>query len=464
MKILFASSEVFPHAKSGGLADVASALPHAIKEFEDISRVMPLYGFMSKKGLKKVKNLEIKISHIKYDVVVYTKLQKKVLTYFIEAPLLSSTQNMYADEKGDYANNDLRFSIFCNAIVVLSLELGVDIIHLNDWHTALTALYIKDAKLDIKTVFTIHNLAYQGIFDFESLQRVGIDSKYFSMDKLEFYGRVNFLKAGVFYSDAVTTVSSNYAKEILTKEFGCGLDGFLKVHKAKLSGILNGIDTDIFNPKTDKTLVYRFDKNSLKDKYKNKVEFIKQSTLKDPRKPLFVMITRLVEQKGIDLVLSSLKKLLQNKLNFFMLGEGGENISIHLEKLSKKYDNFEFFNGYNESLSHMAYASADFLLMPSRFEPCGLNQLIAMRYGTIPVVHSVGGLKESVFEDILACGIGIVFEKFTQKEFLSAIDRALKLKKDTKKLDEIKQLNMECDFSFEKSALKYIEIYYKILK
>jgi len=463
MKVLFASSEIFPHAKSGGLADVSAALPHAIKEFENISKVMPLYGFIDKKALKKVVTLEVNISHIKYDVVVYSKLEKKLLTYFIEAPLLSDTQNLYGDENGDYANNDLRFAIFCSGVVALSLELGVDVVHLNDWHTALVALYIKDRKLDIKTVFTIHNLAYQGIFEFNSLRRIGIDDSYFNIDELEFYGKINFLKAGIAFCDALTTVSPTYAKEILTKEFGCGLDGFLTVHKSKLSGILNGIDTTLFNPKTDKCLVSNFDTKSLKDKHKNKVNFIKRLTLKDPRKPLFVMVTRLVEQKGIDLVLFSLKKLLKNRLNFFMIGEGDNYISTKLENISKEYDNFEFFRGYDEGLSHMAYASADFLLMPSRFEPCGLNQFIAMRYGTIPIIHSVGGLKDSVFEDSVACGNGIVFEKFTQKEFLDAVDRALSLKKDSKKFIKIKKANMECDFSFSKSALKYIEIYKKIL-
>ena len=463
MNILFASSEIFPHAKSGGLADVSAALPHAIKEFENISRVMPLYGFMGMKGLMEVDSFEFSLSGITYDVEVYKKTKNKITTYFIKAPLLSQTQNLYGDENGDYGNNDLRFAIFSMAIVKLALRLKIDILHLNDWHVALVALYVKDENLNIKTVFSIHNLAYQGIFDVDSLSRIGVDSKYFHIDALEFYGKVNFLKAGIAFCDALTTVSPTYAKEILTKEFGCGLDGFLKVHKSKLSGILNGIDTTLFNPKTDKYLVCHFDTKSLKDKHKNKVDFIKRSTLKDPRKPLFVMITRLVEQKGVELVLDLFDKLLENKINLFILGEGDEIISQKFEKLSNRYNNFEFFRGYDEGLSHMAYASADFLLMPSRFEPCGLNQFIAMRYGTIPVIHSVGGLKDSVFEDSVACGNGVVFEDFTKKEFLSAIERALKLKKDKKRFDDIKVLNMRCDFSFNKSALEYLKIYKEIL-
>ena len=463
MKVLFAASEIFPHAKSGGLADVADALPHAMKSLVTIMRVMPLYGFMDKKNLKLESSFEIELSGINYNINLYLSKQENVSTYFIEAPLLSTTQNLYGDENGDYANNDLRFAIFCSSVVKLCVELDVDVVHLNDWHTALTALYINDKKLKIKTVFTIHNLAYQGIFGFSSLSRIGIDKKYFNMDALEFYGDVNFLKAGIAYSDTVTTVSPTYAKEILTKEFGCGLDGFLKLHKDKLSGILNGINTKIFNPKTDEYLVANFDEKNIKDKYQNKVDFIKHSTLKDSRRPLFVMITRLVEQKGITLVLGSLKKLLKNKINLFILGEGDDEISSKLIQLSKKYDNFEFFKGYDEALSHKTYASADFLLMPSMFEPCGLNQMIAMRYATIPLVHSVGGLQDSVDEKSLACGSGIVFKKFTQKEFLDAVDRALKLKKDKKKFTEIKKANMRCDFSFQKSALEYLRVYKKIL-
>ena len=463
MRVLFASSEIFPHAKSGGLADVADALPHALKEFVDISRVMPLYGFMSVYRFKKQMDFKLNLSGIEYKIVIYSQLKDDITTYFIKAPLLSTTQNLYTDKNGSYANNDLRFAIFCMAVVKLCIKLKIDILHLNDWHSALAALYIKDKKLNIKTIFTIHNLAYQGVFEFESLKRIGVDERYFHMDSLEFYGGVNFLKAGVAYSDAITTVSPSYAKEILTKEFGCGLDGFLNLHKNKLSGVLNGINTEIFDPKTDKYIFCNFDKNSMQNKYKNKVDFIKNSTLKDPRRPLFVMISRLVEQKGVDLIVSSLKKLLKNKINLFILGEGDEQISSKLLELSKLYDNFEFFKGYDEPLSHKVYASGDFLLMPSRFEPCGLNQMIAMRYATIPLVHSVGGLQDSVDENTLACGSGIVFKKFTQKEFLGAFDRALKLKKEKKKFDKIRELNLECDFSFAKSALKYLDIYKKIL-
>ena len=459
MNILFASSEIFPHAKSGGLADVADSLPKSLAEFENISKVMPLYGFMKSDDLKHEFTDNINLGGVSYRVDFYKKINKNIETYFVKAPLLSNTKNLYGYKDEDYANNDLRFGIFCKSIVVLAQKLRVDILHLNDWHTALGALFVKDEKLKIKTVFTIHNLAYQGIFDKNSLKRLSINQEYFNMDGLEFYGKISFLKAGIAYSDAITTVSPTYAKEILTKEFGCGLEGFLRHHKNKLSGILNGIDVDLFNPKNDETLYLKYDENSVENKKENKRAFLKNSTLKDLRVPLFVMITRLVEQKGIDLVIKSLKEFLAKRVNFFILGEGSLEISKKLEKFSKEYKNFEFIDTYDEILSHKTYAAADFLLMPSKFEPCGLNQMIAMKYGTIPIVHDVGGLKDSVEDGVN----GFKFKKETKKEFLLTVEMALKLKKNSKKFNSMRVLNMQKDLSFRASALKYIEVYKKIL-
>ena len=457
MKVLFASSEVFGYAKSGGLADVAYSLPKSLSKFLDISTLMPVYGFMKKDGIEFVFSEEISLGGVSYKLDFYK--EANTTTYFVEAPLLSDTQNLYGDEFGDYINNDLRFGIFCKAIVVLAKRLDVDILHLNDWHSALSSLYLKEIKSKIKTIFTIHNLAYQGIFNKKSLKRLSINKKYFNIDGVEFYEKISFLKSGIAYSDAVTTVSPTYAKEILTKEFGCGLDGFLKHHKDKLYGILNGIDMTMFNPKTDDSLFKKYDFNNLDNKNKNKKHFIKNSSLKNSKLPLFVMVTRLVEQKGIDLVIKSLKKVLSKKINLYVVGEGKPEFVTKLEKFSSKYDNFEFINTYNEELSHKAYAAADFLLMPSRFEPCGLSQMISMTYGTLPIVHEVGGLKDSVEDGI----DGIVFKNETKKDLILAVDRAIKLKNKTKKFNSMRISGMKKNLSFSSSALKYIEIYKKIL-
>ncbi len=261
MKILFAASEIFPYAKSGGLADVANALPKALNKEIEVISVMPFYGFMDIANFQKTDiKFDINLGGINYNIELLCKLNKGVLTYFIKAPLLSTTKNLYGDNTA-YANNDIRFGIFSKAISHLAETLHVEIVHLNDWHCALSAFWLKDTK--IKTIFTIHNLAYQGIFEKHTLGRLGIDEKHFNFQDLEFYGNCNFMKAGIKYSDAITTVSPTYAKEILTPQFGCGLDGFLRFYKDKVSGILNGIDTEIFNPTTDKTIFKNYDKNSL---------------------------------------------------------------------------------------------------------------------------------------------------------------------------------------------------------
>ena len=459
LKILYASSEIFPYAKSGGLADVANSLPDALSEFENISKVMPLYSFMKDMDLELLYSDSIELNQTSYRVDFYIKSEKNATTYFVHAPLLSDTEKLYGDREGDYANNDLRFAIFCKAVVFLAKKLSVDILHLNDWHTALSALYIKEENLKIKTVFTIHNLAYQGIFNKSSLQKLSINQKYFSMDGLEFYGNINFLKAGIAYSDAITTVSPTYAKEILTKEYGCGLDGFLRYHKSKLSGILNGINRSIFNPKSDDSLYCKYDDKSIDNKLKNKIAFLKESSLGDSSIPLFVMVTRLVEQKGVVLLMESIDRLLKLKVNLFIIGDGDLEIVTKFEKLSNRYKNFEFVSGYSEIFSHKVYAAADFLLMPSKFEPCGLNQMIAMSYGTLPIVHAVGGLKDSVVDGV----DGVVFEKYSAEAFLLAIKQALKLKKESGKFNSMQISIMQKDLSFRRSALKYLELYKKVL-
>lgn len=464
-KLLFASSEIFPYAKSGGLADVADALPNALKTFVAITRVMPLYGFLDRSTVELFRSFEIELAGINYKIEIYSNVVNNITNYFVKAPLLSDTQYMYGDEEGDFSNNDIRFGIFCMAIVELAQQLHVDILHLNDWHTALAALFIKMKKLDIKTVFTIHNLAYQGVFEKESLYKLGIDESYFTLDGLEFYSKVNFLKAGVQYSDKVTTVSPSYAKEILTPEYGCGLDGFLAYNKEKISGILNGINYEIFNPKTDKNILYAFDENSLVNKAKNRSAFLKKIALKGNKKPLVIMVTRLVEQKGVDLLIESLDSLLIENFNLVIMGDGGGEFVKELDQYTKEYKNFCFINGYNHLLSHEAYAAADFLLMPSRFEPCGLNQMIAMHYGTVPIVHSVGGLKDSVKESKtkFPCGSGVVFKKFTKKALVKAVKRALLLKEEQQKFKKMIDTNMRCDFSFVSSAKKYFKLYKQIL-
>jgi len=452
MNVLFAASEIFPYAKTGGLADVSYALPLALKEYVKISRIMPFYGFMNEDDYKFYDNFTLSLDGGHYSITILIKEEKDVVTYFVKAPYLSQTQNLYGDENGDYKNNALRFGIFCVAIIELGIRLNCEIIHLNDWHTALVALFVKEYNLKIKTVFTIHNLAYQGVFDTSVLKILGISESYFSMDALEFYSKVNLLKAGIAYSDMITTVSPTYAQEILTEDFGCGLNGFLQKHKKKLVGILNGIDYTVFKPLHDKKI-----KREAKD------DFCKKLGFENPKLPLFIMVSRLVEQKGIDLLIASFKELQKKKINFFILGEGEETFVKALYEFAKKYRNFSFFQGYDEDLSHQAYLASDFLLMPSKFEPCGLNQFIAMNCGSVAVVHEVGGLKDSVHENKALCGQGISYKEQNKKEFLYAVERALNLYSEKKKMQAMIDCNLACDFSFDNSAKKYFKIYESLL-
>lgn len=464
MKILFAASEIFPYAKTGGLGDVAQALPRTLGKSVDIVCVMPMYGFMNNLSFEKSElNFSITLGGNIHRITLYTASNKGIKTYFISTPQLSGTQNFYSVNSGAYDNDTPNFGIFCAAVAELAKILTVDILHLNDWHTALAALWIKESAPHIKTVFTIHNLAYQGVFDAQMMERFGIDKKYFTMKGIEYYGKVNFMKAGIAYSDAITTVSPQYAKEIMTEMFGCGLHNFLLYHSDRLSGILNGIDCEIFDPSADEALSQTFNPESIDLKYINKQELVKKLALKDTDRPLFIMISRLVEQKGFDLLLENLQLILNMGLNLIVLADGNNMYKSKLEYFAKSNDNFHLSFGYEEQYAHSLYGAGDFLLMPSLYEPCGLNQLIAMRYGVIPVVHGVGGLLDTVHENDEECGVGIVFKEYTGKSFIDAVDRALALKKESKKINKMISHNMKCDFSFNNSAKLYVELYKKIL-
>jgi len=448
MRVLFASSEIYPFSKSGGLADVSHSLPKELSKSINLHQITPLYEFIDRDRFDITpykKSFYITLGKDSYNIQLF----KHKKTIFVYNELLCEHKKMYG-----YENDWLRFGIFCKAVLEVSKMLKIELLHLNDWHTALCALWINEQKSSIKTVFTIHNLAYQGIFDRAVLSSLGIDKRYFNLEELEFYDKVNFLKAGIAFGDIVTTVSPTYAKEIQTKEFGCGLDGFLKKHSKKLYGVLNGIDTKQYNPSKDGYLKNSYNKRSLSKKIENKKEFAK-----DVNMPLFIFIGRLVEQKGLSLISANIKEFGKLEAEFIFLGEGDKANENNLLSLCKGYKNIRFINTYSEELSHKLYGLADFLLMPSLFEPCGLNQMIASRYGTIPIVHSTGGLKDSVFENEDKCAKGIVFKEYKKEALFEAVLRAIELFKDKKRYKKSAIFDMECDFSFKKSAKKYLKIY-----
>ena len=465
MKILFVSSEIFPFAKSGGLADVAASLPKALNSYSNITSIMPLYGSID---LEKhnINNTGINYSFWVDGKVYYFEVFQSGNTVFLKDNAhFFDRDEMY----GDYDDNDLRFGIFCYAVIeyIKAIDGYFDILHINDWQSSLIALLAREHyKLDSKIVFTIHNLAYQGIFSKESIKRLGLRWNYFNVSKLEYHDRINLLKSAIVYSDIVTTVSPTYAKEIQSVEFGCNLENLMQDNDYKLKGILNGIDYDEFNPSIDKYIPINFDSNSLEHKKEIKSQLLKELNLYDAQKPLFIFIGRFTAQKGIDQILDTISELAQMPINIVILGFGEEHYNYLLGSISDAYENVAITIGYNEALARKLYASANFLYMPSQYEPCGLNQMIAMKYGTIPIVRDVGGLKDSVsdFENCVeGKGIGITFEHGDRDSLIYATKRAIWLYLDKNQFDEVVNFDMNIDFSWDAKSKEYVELYKKLI-
>ena len=471
MKLLYAAAEIYPYAKTGGLADVAQALPRELSKKIEVYTVMPLYRFIDRKkfSIKPLgKTFFVKLGEHRYRITLHRGYNQGVETLFVYEKRLCARNSPYGDEHGPYEDNDLRFGIFSKVLVKLAQLYSVDILHLNDWHTALAALWARESLPYFRIVFTIHNLAYQGIFPKSALMHLALGDHYFTQERLEFWGNVNLMKAGIAYSDAVNTVSPRYAEEILQPEFGCGLDGFLRVHSDKLCGILNGIDNRLFDPENDPALPSHYNTLALEGKEENKTLFCRSKGFKPVDAPLFIFIGRFAQQKGLDLIIEALPELLQKPLHVAILGEGDPKMANRLSRIAVQHEHLSLFFGYDESVSHQMYAAADFLLMPSSFEPCGLNQLIALRYGSIPVVHRVGGLYDTVRDredegNEGVCGKGISMQSYDTAGFIEAVERALTLYNAKSDRKEMIIHNMQCDVSFEKSAQTYLQKYGEIL-
>lgn len=468
-RILFASSEVYPFAKSGGLADVSHSLPKALANAFDVTVLMPLYRFVDTKqyGIKRTKHVfDIAVGDTLHTVTLFENRFEGGRYLFVETPLLCDREYLYGPPDEGYDDNALRFGLFGHSIVRVAEMLQSRVVHLNDWQTALAALLLAQKPLPgTKTLFTIHNLAYQGIFDQEVLAPLGIDEKYFTPEGIEFYGNVNFMKAGIGFADAVTTVSPTYAGEIVTPAFGCGLEGYLKVNSEKLSGIVNGIDTGHFSPAEDECL-YRTYKTP-RGKASNKSAYLAETGLAGEEKPLFIFIGRFTWQKGIDILIEALDAMAGHACNIAILGEGESKYRESMLAAAEGKKNLHLAFGYDEALAHRMYAAADFLLMPSLFEPCGLNQLIAMHYGALPVVHRVGGLADTVCP-FTECGTpaeggcGITFAPATAEGLLGAFEEAMTLYGDAKRYRQTAAENMKADVSWHRSAEAYAQLYRKI--
>ena len=463
MKVVFCSSEVFPFSKTGGLADVCGSLPIALERIGiEVAIVLPGYRSVGQAGYPMEQVTE---------TVSRAKLGDNIRVYFIEHKKYFDREGLYGDTSGDYPDNIERFEFYCGGVLQLLKEIDFqpDIIHCHDWQTALIPVYIKEKYKEdafyaqTKTLMTIHNLAFQGVFSKEQYPKLGLESS-FAAQSFEFYDQVNLLKAGIIYSDKVTTVSPQYAKEIQTKQFGCGLEDVLGERYDGVIGILNGLDHDVWSPQTDNFIAAKYSENDFDDaKLTNKMQLQKELYL-DVRDdvPLLGFVGRLSHQKGLDLIISTLEDLVKMDIQMVFLGLGDGQYHEKLKQAASLYsDNIAVCFDFNEPLGHQIYAGSDLFLMPSCFEPCGLSQMISLYYGTIPIVFKTGGLADTVkpFGPLSKDGNGFVFTDYSDSAFLKTIKRAIKVFGNEKEFHHLRSNAFHCDFSWEKSARIYQEIY-----
>lgn len=480
-KILFITSEAVPLIKTGGLADVSGALPLALTALgNDVRILLPAYP-QAKQAIKTTsKTLHLYIPGIPGTVdIIQGKLPKSNLKVLLVdyAPAFAREGNPYVDAHGlPWPDNAERFSLLAKAALQVALnQAGLnwqpDVVHCNDWQSGLVPALLHDEPNRPATMFTIHNLAYQGLFPQETFKALALPDTLWSPTALEFYGQLSFIKGGLVFADRITTVSPNYADEIQTADFGCGLQGLLKHRAAVLSGIVNGIDENVWNPESDELIEHNYSVKQLNDKSDNKTALQKAFSLPVSGKHMLIgFIGRLVEQKGVDLIIDALDNLLQQPVQLVILGSGEKRFEAALKDAAAKHpQQVGVHIGYNEQLAHQIEAGADAFLMPSRFEPCGLNQLYSLRYGTIPIVHHVGGLADTVVDSTDTniknkTATGVVFYEPSVDDFYDAVMRTLTLYSKPKLWTQIVSTGMQQQFSWEASAKHYVKLYEAAIK
>jgi len=469
MRILFASSEVYPIAKVGGLADVAGSLPKALAaRGHEVTVIMPRYGSIQGKT-SYLGNIWVPMGAGRVEGAylrqTYLDEERRVPVILVDhGRFFSSRKDLYA-----FPDDGLRFSFFSRAIieVIRFLDVRPRLIHCHDWHTGLVPAYLEvlaadDPKLQgLRTVFTIHNLQYQGIFGQDVYSYTGLPQSLHNMEGLEFHGNFSCLKAGVVYGQLLNTVSPTYAVEMQSPEFGCGLNGLLQHHSGKLCGIVNGIDQDTWNPRTDPLIPVHFGPEDMLKKREMKLALQREAGLPPSGEvPIFSFIGRLVDQKGMDILMPILPRLLE-EAQVLILGTGAEFYHRKLGAFQGKNSNLAIFLKYDEELAHRIYAGSDALLMPSWFEPCGLGQLIALRYGTIPVVRQTGGLADTVVDadGDPGEGTGFSFTAYRPEALLNTLKRAIRAYRDRTRWSRLMARAMEQDFSWKSSTEKYEKLY-----
>lgn len=486
LKILLVSPEVVPFAKTGGLADVVGALSKVLPKLGcEVKTILPRYKMVEEEKFKLV-SAELPSPEIKMgDKKLKFRLKRcnlegaKAEYLFLENKGYYDREELYRDNKTgyDYVDNDERFIFFAKTVleIIKALNWKPELIHCNDWQSALIPAYLKAIYGEdkfynrIATLFTIHNIAYQGIFPKETFDKLGLKKELFHpLSPFEYWGKVNFLKVGISYADILNTVSERYAVEIQSgPEFGYGMEGILRDRNQDLYGVLNGIDYEEWSPEKDKLIPYNYGEGNLGVKKKNKEYLLNQAGLEfDENLPLMGMISRLADQKGFDLLQEMAEKIMSLELKLVILGTGEEKYHRFLSELEKRYpQKVKIYLKYDNKLAHLIEAGADIFLMPSRYEPCGLNQLYSLKYGTVPVVRETGGLADTIedYNPETKKGTGFVFKDYNGEELFLALNRALGLFKDKNAWKELMLQGMEKDFSWEASAKRYIQLYDKAI-
>ena len=474
MHIAFAASECVPFSKTGGLADVVGALPRALAALgHKISVYSPLYR------TTKLENPRIAVRSItvpfddqyRFCSIVDGGVHDGVQHYFVDYPAYFDRDALYGTPIGDYHDNAERFTLFCRAVLEASKILGIpDIFHCHDWQSALIpvllrTLYEEDPAFErVNSVFTIHNMGYQGLFPAEILPLLMLPWDLFTLTKMEFYGKVNFLKGALVYADFVTTVSRRYSLEIQTAEYGFGLEGVLRGRSGTVAGILNGVDYTKWSPEVDEFISAKYSSKDLAGKAMDKTELLREFGLADSKLPVIGIVSRFASQKGFDLIQQVGDRMAREEAIFVVLGSGDKTYEDLLRRLNKQYPTrFGVRIAYDDALAHKIEAGSDMFLMPSRYEPCGLNQIYSLRYGTVPIVRATGGLDDTIenWDPLAQKGTGFKFLEYSGEEMLATIRHAIELFKDKTAWQQLMRNGMGRDFSWNTAAREYVRVYEK---
>jgi starch synthase len=470
-RILMAASEAVPFAKTGGLADVMGALPVALKaRREDVGVVLPRYRGIRLDGARRVFNgLRFWLGANAFPVDIYRLDHQGVPFFLVDSPALFDRDGIYGDGKDDYPDNHIRFTVFSHAVLAVARHLfRPQVFHCHDWQAGMVPILLKHTLwgdpnfIGTKVLFTIHNLGYHGLFTREGMAEAGLDDTLFRPDAMEFYAQASFLKGALEMSDALSTVSPRYAEEIQTPELGFGLDGLLRRRAGVLTGILNGVDYGTWNPETDPYIAARYSAAKLEGKREAKRDLLAAFGLPDLAldKPLAGIVSRFVGQKGFDLIEDAADGLRSEDLYLVALGSGeAQYEKLFTDLAAARPDRVGVRIGYDDALAHRIEAGADMFLMPSRYEPCGLNQFYSLRYGTIPVVRATGGLEDSVDDET-----GFKFAEYTGVALLDAVRRALDAFADRPRWEKMMRTGMAKDFSWSAAAAEYSALYRRLIR